>query len=127
MLRRAGYRTALLGKAHFQPHLDLLHGFDENRLASQGQQGPRYGFDHVELAGHGPTVPHHYTDWLHTHHPVANLGFATVLTGDGGSDTGVHDRPGRRHGRTDDDGGLLNRRRRRGPGRAASRRAPGTR
>jgi arylsulfatase A-like enzyme len=96
VLRRAGYRTALLGKAHFQPHLDLLHGFDENRLASQGQRGPWYGFEHVELAGHGPTVPHHYTDWLHTNHPEAIGGFATVLTGDGGGDTGapeVHHNP----------------------------------
>ncbi len=96
LLRQAGYHTSLIGKAHFQPHLDLLHRFDENRLASQGQTGPWYGFDHVELAGHGPTVPHHYTDWLYDQHRRAVAGFATVLTGDGGGDTGapeVHHNP----------------------------------
>ena len=47
----AGYRTALVGKAHFDPHLDLFARHGENRLASHGQHGPWHGFDHVELAG----------------------------------------------------------------------------
>ncbi len=96
VLRRSGYRTALVGKAHFDPHLDLLHRFGENRLVSHGQTGPWHGFEHVELAGHGATMPHHYTDWLYEHHPEATRGFATALTGRGGGDTGapeVHHNP----------------------------------
>src|SRR5438034_932281 len=31
LLRASGYRTALLGKAHFDPHLDPLLRFPENR------------------------------------------------------------------------------------------------
>lgn len=89
LLRESGYRTALIGKPHFQPHLDLFQRFDENRLASSGQRGSWYGFDHVESAGHGPTVPTHYTDWLYRHHRDAVGGFATVLTGEGGGDTGA--------------------------------------
>lgn len=87
LLRQSGYRTALIGKPHFQPHLDVFQRFDENRFASSGQRGPWYGFDHVESAGHGPTVPTHYTDWLYRHHRDAVGGFATVLTGEGGGDT----------------------------------------
>jgi hypothetical protein len=95
VLRGAGYRTSLIGKPHFQPHFDLLERFDENRLTSQGCSGPWYGFDHVETAGHGPTVPTHYTDWLYEHHRGAVGGFAMVLSGDGG-DSGapeVHHNP----------------------------------
>ena len=96
VLRRAGYRTALVGKAHLEPHFDPLQRFSENHLASVGRSGPWYGFEHVELAGHGPALPFHYSDWLYEHHPEAVAGFATVLTGEGGGDTGapeVHHNP----------------------------------
>lgn len=96
VLARSGYRTALVGKAHFQPHFDLLQRNTENNLASRGQRGPWYGFEHVEMAGHGPAMPLHYTDWLYEHHPEAVGGFGTVLTGAGGGDTGapeVHHNP----------------------------------
>ena len=33
VLRKDGYRTALIGKAHFQPHFDLLQRNTENNLA----------------------------------------------------------------------------------------------
>lgn len=105
LLRQSGYRTALIGKPHFQPHLDVFQRFDENRLASSGQRGPWYGFDHVESAGHGPTVPTHYTDWLYRHHRDAVGGFATVLTGEGTWDSqfatvGMHLRTIHRDGLT---------------------------
>ena len=46
----AGYRTALLGKAHFDPGFDLDGHWAEGRLAGEGSNGPLRGFDHVELA-----------------------------------------------------------------------------
>ncbi|MCO4763136.1 MAG: sulfatase-like hydrolase/transferase [Myxococcales bacterium] len=85
----AGYRTALIGKAHFDPHLDPTLQHFENRVAAQGQDGPWHGFEHLELATHGPMVGHHYAAWLWQHHPEAIDGFGGVLTGEGGGDTGA--------------------------------------
>lgn len=87
--RELGYRTALVGKAHFDPHLDVLFRFEENRLALAGSTGPFRGIEHVELATHGPLGGHHYAVWLRQEHPEAISGFATVLTGSGGGDTGA--------------------------------------
>jgi arylsulfatase A-like enzyme len=89
ILREAGYRTALVGKAHFEPHLDPLLRFSENRLAAARSTGPWRGFDHVELATHGPLGGHHYADWIWTHHPEDVRGFGAVLTGSGGGETGA--------------------------------------
>jgi len=89
VLGDAGYRTALIGKAHFDPHLDPLLRFGENRIAAAGSTGPWRGFDHVELATHGPLGGHHYAAWLWDQHPEEVGGFATVLTGAGGGDTGA--------------------------------------
>jgi arylsulfatase A-like enzyme len=89
-LRRAlGYRTALIGKAHFDPHLDPALSFDENRLAAEGSTGPFRGFEHAELATHGPLGGHHYAAWLRREHPRAVAEFGAVLTGAGGGDTGA--------------------------------------
>ncbi len=103
--RRAGYRTALLGKAHFEPHLDPWLRFPENRLAAEGSLGPWRGFEHVELATHGPLGGHHYAAWLRHEHPDDVMGFAGVLTGAGGGDTGApevkHNRVPREHYHTD--------------------------
>ncbi len=87
--RQAGYRTALIGKAHFDPHLDPSLHFPENRFAFEDSFGPWRGFEHVELATHGPMGGHHYADWLWTNHPDEVRGFAAVLTGAGGGDTGA--------------------------------------
>lgn len=86
---KAGYRTALIGKAHFEPHLDPTLRFVENRGASADWTGPWRGFEHVELATHGPMGGHHYASWLWREHPEDVAGFATVLTGSGGGDTGA--------------------------------------
>ena len=85
----AGYRTALIGKAHFDPHLDPTLKYFENRAAAERRDGPWHGFDHVEFATHGPLVGHHYAAWLWDQHPEAVSGFAGVLTGAGGGDTGA--------------------------------------
>jgi len=84
-----GYRTALIGKAHFDPHLDLRLRFYENRCAAEGFRGPWHGFEHMELATHGPLVGHHYADWLWENHPGDIGGFGAVLSGAGGGDTGA--------------------------------------
>ncbi|MCC6521503.1 MAG: sulfatase-like hydrolase/transferase [Polyangiaceae bacterium] len=87
--RHAGYRTALLGKAHFQPVLDLGLRFRQNRLAAERSFGPWLDFDHLELAVHGPVGATHYGRWLAEHHPEDRRGFAVVLTATGGGDTGA--------------------------------------
>ena len=70
----AGYRTALVGKAHFQP----LHGTEKYPSLEaypilqdldfwRGFHGPFYGFDHVELARnhtHEAHVGQHYALWM---------------------------------------------------------------
>ncbi len=74
VLSEAGYRTALVGKAHFQPLLGteefpsmesypLLRDLDFWR----GFHGPFYGFDHVELARNHADECHvgqHYALWM---------------------------------------------------------------
>jgi arylsulfatase A-like enzyme len=103
--RGAGYHTALIGKAHFEPHLDPWLSFDENRAAAAGSCGPWRGFDHIELATHGPAGGHHYAAWLWDQHPEAIAGFGGVLTGRGGGDTGApevaHNDMAREHYHTD--------------------------
>jgi len=73
-LQRAGYRTALVGKAHFQPLKDtdeypsieappVLHDVEFWKRF----HGPFYGFEHVELArGHTDEawIGAHYVLWL---------------------------------------------------------------
>ena len=56
---KKNYRTALIGKAHFEPFLDLQLQFEENRMGVQGTFGPHRGFDHMELAAHGARGPLH--------------------------------------------------------------------
>src|SRR4029077_15599905 len=51
---KAGYRTALLGKAHVEPGFDLRLEWPENNMARRGLTGPYRGFDHAELAVHVP-------------------------------------------------------------------------
>ena len=98
VLRHAGYRTALVGKAHFQPYLDPFLRFAENALSRTGTApagGAHRGFEHLELATHGPAGPTHYAQWLATTHPEAIGGFYQVLdhslqvNGAGGGETGA--------------------------------------
>ena len=92
-LNEHGYRTALFGKAHFEPFLDL--SFPENQMARNGDTGPHRGFEHLELATHAPAPFLHYGVWLQSTDPAAGLGFYPVLDGElqvnaaGGGDTGA--------------------------------------
>jgi len=97
LLRDAGYRTALIGKAHFEPAIGP--GFPENQLAMQGSTGPHRGFDHMELTMHGPQPFWHYGRWLMQTAPAAIPGFyqvvrmgadgKIVVNAAGGGDTGA--------------------------------------
>ncbi|HEY2663680.1 MAG TPA: sulfatase-like hydrolase/transferase [Candidatus Binataceae bacterium] len=86
---KAGYRTALIGKAHFEPMFDMRGRWFENRMALENSTGPWRGFDHMELATHGPNGAMHYSVWLRNHYPAETRGFAPILSGIGGGDTGA--------------------------------------
>src|SRR5215216_5205843 len=51
-----GYRTALLGKAHFEPGADPLRKYAENAMCADGVTGPYRGFERAELVMHTPAV-----------------------------------------------------------------------
>ena len=105
-LHDAGYATALIGKAHFEPFMDPFGLFAENSLANlgiptveqdwfDGRRGVHRGFDYLEFATHGVMGPLHYAKWMMRHHPEAVAGFYQVIDGDlnvnsaGGGDTGA--------------------------------------
>ena len=93
--QKKNYRTALIGKAHFEPFLDFQHRFYENRMAALGEFGPHRGFDHMELAAHSGVGPLHYARWLAEKdreaatyfYPVLGAGFVQNAFGEG--DTGA--------------------------------------
>jgi len=90
----AGYRTALVGKAHFQPGFDLELHWQENFMSERGLVGPYRGFEHAELAMHVPAVGkralQHYGRWLiDTHGIDATKGFSPLLAAEPGGETGA--------------------------------------
>jgi arylsulfatase A-like enzyme len=106
VLQRAGYHTALVGKAHFEPYLDPFGRFTENDLGTTGEEtrpqrwydgttGPHRGFEHLEFATHGAAGPLHYSRWLLANHPEAMGGYYSALDADfevnaeGGGDSGA--------------------------------------
>jgi arylsulfatase A-like enzyme len=107
-LHDAGYKTALIGKAHFEPFLDPFLRFTENRLAARGDHRCLHdgrlhrGFDHMETASHGAVGSFHYAQWIAKNHPEAASMYYRVLDSElqvsaqGGGDTGApqaHDNP----------------------------------
>ncbi len=86
---RAGYRTALIGKAHFEPLFDPAQRFFENRMADEGKFGPYRGFEYMELAMHGPLGRWHYTKWLRENFPREADGFLVMMRSGPGGDTGA--------------------------------------
>jgi len=81
VLHDAGYRTAIIGKPHFEPFLDPFARFPENGFAGAGTFGPHRGFEHFESATHTAAGPLHYARWLMDHHPEAVAMFYPVLDG----------------------------------------------
>ncbi|MEY4158474.1 MAG: hypothetical protein RL743_969 [Actinomycetota bacterium] len=105
-LWRNGWRTALIGKAHFEPFLDPFALFTENSLATLGEETlyretadgrrePHRGFEHMELATHNGMGPLHYAKWLRENHPEAIGMLYPILNAQlqvneaGGGDTGA--------------------------------------
>jgi arylsulfatase A-like enzyme len=86
---KAGYHTALLGKAHFEPAFDLQGRWFENSMARKDSTGPYRGFDRMELAMHVPVGGWHYSLWMMKTHPDELAGFAPLLTAAPGGDTGA--------------------------------------
>jgi len=104
LLHDAGYATALIGKAHFEPFLDPFGRFTENRVAASGKPtldslgpdgtlGVHRGFDHLQFATHGANGWLHYAQWIGANHPEAASMFFPVIDRDmevsaaGGGDT----------------------------------------
>lgn len=75
-----GYRTALLGKAHFEPWLGDPAVFFENRMASEHNNGPHRGFDRMELANHFLEGHSHYDRWINANHKAYRPDFYTMTT-----------------------------------------------
>src|SRR6185312_13428247 len=48
----AGYRTALIGKAHFEPAFDMTGKWEENARWRRGDTGPWRGFEYSIQAAH---------------------------------------------------------------------------
>jgi len=106
-----GYRTALLGKAHFEPAFDLKQRWFENRMVKDDTTGPYRGFDHMELAMHTAEPSWwHYEDWLRRTYPDEIAGFVRLFGRGGmseqaGGDTGApevaHNPVQREHYHTD--------------------------
>jgi arylsulfatase A-like enzyme len=98
LLHQAGYRTALVGKAHFEPYFDPFMRFTENAVSKTGTtppNGTHRGFEHLEFATHSPMGQLHYAKWLMAEHPEVVGGFYAVVDRDlqvnaeGGGDTGA--------------------------------------
>jgi len=98
VLHDAGYRTALIGKAHFEPYFDPFQRFTENQMARIGTvppNGTHRGFEHLEFATHGVAGMLHYARWMQAEHPeTLGMFYAAVdqdlqVNSAGGGDTGA--------------------------------------
>jgi arylsulfatase A-like enzyme len=91
LAEQAGYRTALLGKAHFEPGFDPEFRFEENARAKRGDMGPWRGFDRSVQAMHAAAMGRariaHYGRWLAAEHPEHLKSFASLLGAKPGGDT----------------------------------------
>jgi len=90
---QAGYKTALVGKAHFEPAFDMQGRWEENSRWIRGDTGPWRGFDYSINAAHvaafrGRPILH-YGKWLAEHHPEHLESFAPLLGAEPGGDTGA--------------------------------------
>lgn len=86
-LKRHGYHTALIGKAHFEPWLGAPELYFENRMAREGSTGPHRGFDRMELANHFFEGHSHYTLFMQREHREQMRGFYTMTTAAGQQNT----------------------------------------
>jgi arylsulfatase A-like enzyme len=91
LAEKAGFRTALIGKAHFEPGFDPDNRWEENARAARGDTGPWRGFEHainaVHVAAFRGRALSHYGRWLAEHHPEHLESFASLLGAEPGGDT----------------------------------------
>ena len=90
---KAGYRTALIGKAHFEPNFDMTGKWRENRRQIEGDTGPWRGFDYAIHATHitsmrGRPVGH-YGRWVQKNHSEWFNASTPLLNAGPGGDTGA--------------------------------------
>lgn len=91
-LAQAGYRTALIGKAHLLPRsgedsLESPARWQREEARFRSWHGPYFGFDHVELGLKHHMADGHYGIWLREEH--ADSVELCGLTGADGSPTGA--------------------------------------
>jgi arylsulfatase A-like enzyme len=96
---RAGYRCALVGKAHFEPGFDPTQRWAENRRAADDDTGSWRGFEHSIQVMHTAALYGtidgndfvrpiaHYGRWLEREHPEHVRSFAPLLSAAPGGDT----------------------------------------
>jgi arylsulfatase A-like enzyme len=90
---KAGYKTALIGKAHFEPAFDPAGKWRENARERAGDTGAWRGFDYAIQAMHiasfrGQPVAH-YGAWMKANHPEFFNTTAPLLNAAPGGDTGA--------------------------------------
>lgn len=90
---KKGYRTALIGKAHFEPGFDPAGRWAENRRQREGDFGPWRGFDYAIHAMHiynfrGQPVGH-YGRWVRDQFPDYFGNAVSLLNASPGGDTGA--------------------------------------
>ena len=90
---KGGYRTALLGKAHFEPGFDPMGQWEESRRIRDGETGYHRGFETsiqaVHVGSNRGRPAAHYGRWLQEHHPEWLESFAPLLGAVAGGDTGA--------------------------------------
>ena len=68
-LHDAGFRTALIGKAHFEPY-SSKHSMETFGLGENNRFAPFRGFDHFIGVAHDQTPENgHYAMWMRRHYP----------------------------------------------------------
>src|SRR4051812_24858966 len=89
----AGYRTAFIGKAHFEPAFDMTGKWEENARWRRGDTGSWRGVDYSIQAAHVAAFMHppiqHYGRWLQANHPQHLESFCPLLGAGPGGDTGA--------------------------------------
>ncbi len=90
---KAGYKTALIGKAHFEPAFDPSFKYRENARQRDGDHGPWRGFDYAIHAMHtanfrGQPVGH-YGRWLKAKNKDVFDAWPPLLNAAPGGDTGA--------------------------------------
>ncbi len=86
-----GYRTGLVGKAHFEPWLGDPGIYFENRMAAEHHNGPHRGFERMELANHFFEGHSHYDRWMEANHPAEKAKCYPMVTDKGQNTIGRGD------------------------------------